>query len=710
MAMTPLRQQAPASLPTALASLQMQVQPLLLGWQQQLGQPQQQPDGQQQQQQQQQLQQQPIAMGSPGAVRLCQVDGCSIDLMGANFREYHRRARVCKQHMRDLEVMLNGRAMRFCHQCHQLHAVEDFSGNLHSCQATAGRRRAKRRAQSSTPAPFTSSTPPTASPPLARHTRTRRRLGEKNSGGGSGEQQRTGVGGCSSGDVLAPAQSAEHMLLQSPALPSLPPEASALLQALPLQAYQLLHHGFALGLAIARLKVRAPGTAAVPQMPPQPPQHDAQHLHRLRMQLLQQQLGSGSGSGSGSQAVPTAPMFAPPLAGYAPQPPLAAYVPPASLASLAGLLGPLHAAGQMPPGGMQADTAPAMAAPINCGTMAMPASMGIGVGMGADGQAVHPLLLHGPPFGNGGLMGLLSLQHAAGQMLPGGMQMVASVPAMTAATNSGAMGMPAGMGADGQAAHPLPLHGPSLYGNTGPSAAGAATGMQAGGSNVALEPPTPAQTVEAQAQAAAQAAAHAAHTASAQQQTMLNLASSQALLEQQNAWLAQQRHTAPPLPAVTNASHGGSQSGGINATTSLDPVSQLLLGLWSNSGYNSGYAHNNNSFHINSGYNSGINTAMSVPSVAAGQQQPPPQWGPPQGMRPQQQQQWHPHQQQHSQQQQMAWEPQQAGVAATPAQATAMRPTVAQLLQQAQQQQQQQQQQAQQQQAQQQQQQQWMQP
>jgi hypothetical protein len=48
--------------------------------------------------------------------QLTQVDGCSKDLTGTEFLDYHRRSRVCKQHMRDLEVMLNGRAMRFCHQ------------------------------------------------------------------------------------------------------------------------------------------------------------------------------------------------------------------------------------------------------------------------------------------------------------------------------------------------------------------------------------------------------------------------------------------------------------------------------------------------------------------------------------------------------------------------------------------------------------------
>jgi hypothetical protein len=45
-----------------------------------------------------------------------QVDGCSMDLTGTEFRDYHRRSCVCKQHMHDQEVMLNGSTMRFCHQ------------------------------------------------------------------------------------------------------------------------------------------------------------------------------------------------------------------------------------------------------------------------------------------------------------------------------------------------------------------------------------------------------------------------------------------------------------------------------------------------------------------------------------------------------------------------------------------------------------------
>jgi hypothetical protein len=43
-----------------------------------------------------------------------QVDGCNIDL--TEFQDNHRRSRVCKQHMRGLEVAVNGRTMRFCHQ------------------------------------------------------------------------------------------------------------------------------------------------------------------------------------------------------------------------------------------------------------------------------------------------------------------------------------------------------------------------------------------------------------------------------------------------------------------------------------------------------------------------------------------------------------------------------------------------------------------
>jgi hypothetical protein len=48
------------------------------------------------------------------------VDGCSVDVAGSEFRDYQRRSCVCKQHMRDTEVMLNGRSMRFCHQVRKI--------------------------------------------------------------------------------------------------------------------------------------------------------------------------------------------------------------------------------------------------------------------------------------------------------------------------------------------------------------------------------------------------------------------------------------------------------------------------------------------------------------------------------------------------------------------------------------------------------------
>jgi hypothetical protein len=49
-----------------------------------------------------------------------QVDGCSIDFTATDFQDCQHRSHVCNQHKRDLEVMLNGRSMRFCHQVRKI--------------------------------------------------------------------------------------------------------------------------------------------------------------------------------------------------------------------------------------------------------------------------------------------------------------------------------------------------------------------------------------------------------------------------------------------------------------------------------------------------------------------------------------------------------------------------------------------------------------
>jgi hypothetical protein len=160
-----------------------------------------------------------------------------------------------------------------------------------------------------------------------------------------------------------------------------------------------------------------------------------------------------------------------------------------------------------------------------------------------------------------------------------------------------------------------------------------------------------------------------------------------ACVRQQNEWLARQQNAAPQLPALTTGPGGNGH--GINVTA-LDPASQLLLGLWNNSGYNSGYrvnsgqhgnGHGNgcngngNGGNGNGNGNGGVVT--SAPPAAALQAGPRP-WGPPQAMGPPLPPQAMGPPQPPPPPQQMAWEPQQAAAVAAPVQ----HPTVAQLFQQ----------------------------
>lgn len=55
----------------------------------------------------------PSAAGAP--VPRCQVEGCSVGLMGA--KEYHRRHKVCELHSKAPKVIVQGLEQRFCQQC-----------------------------------------------------------------------------------------------------------------------------------------------------------------------------------------------------------------------------------------------------------------------------------------------------------------------------------------------------------------------------------------------------------------------------------------------------------------------------------------------------------------------------------------------------------------------------------------------------------------
>ncbi|KAG1666754.1 hypothetical protein FOA52_004589 [Chlamydomonas sp. UWO 241] len=82
-----------------------------------------------------------VAGGGPsksrGAMkqRMCQVDGCPIDLLEPHIKNYNRRNRVCEAHMKGLSAVVNGIQLRYCQQCHTFHALERFDGTKQSCRA-----------------------------------------------------------------------------------------------------------------------------------------------------------------------------------------------------------------------------------------------------------------------------------------------------------------------------------------------------------------------------------------------------------------------------------------------------------------------------------------------------------------------------------------------------------------------------------------------
>ncbi|GAX76284.1 hypothetical protein CEUSTIGMA_g3729.t1 [Chlamydomonas eustigma] len=78
----------------------------------------------------------------------CQVDGCKTILTGPNFQCYHRRNRVCTEHMRVLSTEVGGQESRYCQQCHKFHEMSAFDANKRSCRMSLQRRSDKAAAKS----------------------------------------------------------------------------------------------------------------------------------------------------------------------------------------------------------------------------------------------------------------------------------------------------------------------------------------------------------------------------------------------------------------------------------------------------------------------------------------------------------------------------------------------------------------------------------
>ncbi|KAE9601381.1 hypothetical protein Lal_00023861 [Lupinus albus] len=76
----------------------------------------------------------------------CLVDGCKADL--SNFRDYHRRHKVCELHSKTPQVTIGGRNQRFCQQCSRFHSPEEFDEGKRSCRKRLdGHNRRRRKPQ-----------------------------------------------------------------------------------------------------------------------------------------------------------------------------------------------------------------------------------------------------------------------------------------------------------------------------------------------------------------------------------------------------------------------------------------------------------------------------------------------------------------------------------------------------------------------------------
>ncbi|CAK9330310.1 unnamed protein product [Citrullus colocynthis] len=77
----------------------------------------------------------------------CLVDGCVSDL--SNYRDYHRRHKVCELHSKTPQVSIGGLKQRFCQQCSRFHSLNEFDEGKRSCRKRLdGHNRRRRKPQS----------------------------------------------------------------------------------------------------------------------------------------------------------------------------------------------------------------------------------------------------------------------------------------------------------------------------------------------------------------------------------------------------------------------------------------------------------------------------------------------------------------------------------------------------------------------------------
>ncbi|KAL6190593.1 hypothetical protein ACLB2K_036987 [Fragaria x ananassa] len=83
------------------------------------------------------------SIGQSTVATYCQVEGCSIDLSSA--KDYHRKHRICANHSKSPNVIVNGVERRFCQQCSRFHGLSEFDEKKRSCRRRLSDHNARRR-------------------------------------------------------------------------------------------------------------------------------------------------------------------------------------------------------------------------------------------------------------------------------------------------------------------------------------------------------------------------------------------------------------------------------------------------------------------------------------------------------------------------------------------------------------------------------------
>ena len=80
---------------------------------------------------------------TPRRKLVCQVEGCSQPL--SDLKAYHRRYKICLEHLKAPVVLVKGTQCRFCQQCGRFHDLQEFEGTRRSCRSRLDRHNRRRR-------------------------------------------------------------------------------------------------------------------------------------------------------------------------------------------------------------------------------------------------------------------------------------------------------------------------------------------------------------------------------------------------------------------------------------------------------------------------------------------------------------------------------------------------------------------------------------